>query len=973
MSVHNVVFAESYEEIAADCDKYYDKDANKYINLLSPNNNCSTCNGGNAQLVLVKKGSDVLKYCLNSEGSTAFWNLMNNFMNNDGACSGAGQGLIFEAPNISGLNQISGIAKCGTCREKNTYALAYNDVKHQSGLAQVYDVYELNECVTCAGTDYQRYYAKDGECKPCPDGYRCDNEFSCDNLKNGAWGLNKCGLCVEDDYGKDGSSDCKKCSTSGKVSIETYTQSTTGREKRNNNKCIEKSECNTEGYGVNEEKNTCEECGTGKVSQADASGIYRCVENDPCASDTSCTNPGCGKGVGTQCQQCGDETPYSLTIPETTASNGQSVPAYNICVKEESYADCTNNVCTCKNGYGAQKPSRFNNNAYCPVCESNTYSNSDTNGKCLPCDGKLDIQNGLNVGCTACGANEQPNSNHTACVCKIGYGRDTENGVCRKCGGDEHPGETSVEDTEGYKCITYTSENDFGKVPDIVSDGNEKYYYKYKTCRNVKVAKYDNSRCVDICGNTGFNGETGYGRYKKDGLSQCVKCSDYGMTAKQKKQGDYSCELECDAYQVIQDGSCAYCSGEKYIYDTKEKKCINICENEYDNNNNLLKIAYSYVVDSHTVCTKCDDAYQDFINNACTPCASNQWFDADETTGSRCKSCPKNFACNGKTKIKCPFGTIAAEGSGNCSASGTTDTGFLYKNTDGKYEVVDEATYNEIHGEDYYKKFEYHDCGSVNGYPKSYNNDDIRVCQKCEDTERVINNSCVCGSTEKGAGQITDAVKEDGHGTVCQVCPSGYKKIEGSAYTCNTCSEDGKGFLWNGSTFDCAKCSGSTALYTDSNGLKWCLTYDELKRAFPKNQSDEYYVADTYYQENNVWTKCPAGSCCMNGGKHECVQGTYSWKGMACSGGAGNCYSCASTGKTTEGKGTKCEINNGNEEQQCKSKIRTICNTYIDANKFCITSKTNEKWCFDITKIPMSFNTIYNTKNIEPDAQITQY
>ena len=1016
MSVHNVVLSDDdWASVAEDCYGYYDSSQRKYIDFTSTSsdNRCKACSVSGSSLVLVKKGSVVLKYCLNSEISSDV--LILGTFGTATACKGAGEGVSFEA---SGINTGVSFAKCDTC-PANTYALAHDDVKHQNGLAKVYKEYNLNECVSCDGDDYKKYYTEDGECKPCPDGYRCDNTFACDMLKNGAWGgLAKCGLCVEDDYGKDGN-DCKKCSTSGKVSIARFTQSMTGPQQinREHNECIEKSKCNTEGYGsdavygygVNEEKNTCEKCGTGKVSQADENGIYRCVENDPCASDASCTAAGCGK-VDNQCQQCGGDKPYSLTI---SVGDGDS---YNICVASLENASCTDKSCTCNDGYVAKDAvmiAVLSLPARCEACIGGYYPD---NGICKSCDGKLTTQDGLNIGCTACGANEQPNSDHTACVCKIGYGRDAENGVCRKCGGDEHPGETSVEDTEGYKCITYTSENDFGKVPDKVSDGNEEYYYSYKTCGSVQVAKYDNSRCVDVCVNTGFNGETGYGRYKKDGLSQCVKCSIYGMTAKQKRQEGYSCEEECDAYQVIQDGSCVYCSGAENIYDTELNGCISTCDDEYDGDNKLVKRAYSFTFQTpnnerHSVCTKCGP-YDDFRYQNCTSCGENEWFDDTKKTGGHCQPCPKNFACNGKTKKRCPFGTAdvgnGSEISQKCASLQKTtnnkNRGFLHV-FDSNYENVSENDYN-TYDETKFGYFMYYNCGKLNAVSKSYADSesykqiygeespeekyngyknmlqrdyseymgdgkynininkifssgrDIQICEKCKDIERVVGNSCVCGqdAANPTAGQIVDIVTEGGHGTVCQGCPNGVNiGTDQAPHTCKPCS-DNKGFLWDTSTntFKCETCGGNTALYTDSSNmkLKWCLTYAELGKVVND--------AGTYYQENNVWEKCPAGSCCFGGETYECVQGTYSWKGMACSGAVGNCVACQN-GKTTSGKGTVC---NSSDETTCQS---SVCNTYIDAKKFCIKDKQNQNWCFEIAEIPMSFEKMYHITNKEPE------
>ncbi len=974
MSVHNVVLSDDdWASVAEDCYGYYDSSQRKYIDFTSTSsdNRCKACSVSGSSLVLVKKGSVVLKYCLNSEISSDV--LILGTFGTATACKGAGEGVSFEA---SGINTGVSFAKCDTC-PANTYALAHDDVKHQNGLAKVYKEYNLNECVSCDGDDYRRYYTEDGECKPCPDGYRCDNTFACDMLKNGAWGgLAKCGLCVEDDYGKDGN-DCKKCSTSGKVSIARFTQSMTGPQQinREHNECIEKSKCNTEGYGsdavygygVNEEKNTCEKCGTGKTSQADENGIYRCVENT-CTSDASCTTAGCGK-VDNQCQQCGGDKPYSLTI--SVGDEG----SYNICVASLENASCTDKSCTCNDGYVAKDAvmiAVLSLPARCEACIGGYYPD---NGICNSCDGKLTTQDGLNIGCTACGANEQPNSDHTACVCKKGYGRDTENGECRKCGGDEHPGETSVEDTEGYKCITYTSENDFGKVPDEVSDGNEKYYYKYKTCGSVQVAKYDNSRCVNYCTETGFNNEKGYGKFSQiiegTSYSQCVKCSIYGMTSKQdiKKPRVYSCELECGDYQVIQDGSCAYCSG---YYDFDSKECVETCDNSYtvsagDTNVNVCCGEYQYFNTEEGKCEQCD---------------TDQWF-SEQT----CQPCPKNFACNRKTKIKCPFGTVNGQTNGTFNNScvslkkgvNNSNKGFLH-NSNKTYEIVSEVTYRENHEDSYYSGFEYAECSIVNGYPDTYElqatnsaeyedfrvvkfstfndgNHNIRVCHQCKDIERVVGNSCVCGQAAANptAGQIVDIVTEGGHGTVCQGCPNGVNiGTDQAPHTCKPCS-DNKGFLWDTSTntFKCETCGGNTALYTDSSNmkLKWCLTYAELAKVVDD--------ANTYYQESNVWTECPAGSCCMNGDKYECVQGTYSWKGMACSGAVGNCVACQN-GKTTSGKGTVC---NSSDETTCQS---SVCNTYIDAKKFCIKDKQNQNWCFEIAEIPMSFEKMYHITNKEP-------
>ena len=425
-----------------------------------------------------------------------------------------------------------------------------------------------------------------------------------------------------------------------------------------------------------------------------------CVENNICAFDFSCTTAGCGM-VDDQCQQCSENYFY---VPEKNETNGWGVsthtPARNICISDTTNMICDdNNLCVCSPGYGFVVSGE---NVECKKCEVNEYSDQ---GECKLCGGKLNTQNGLNIGCEPCGENEQANSDHTACVCKIGYGLDTENGECRKCGGTDHPGETSVPDGSGYKCENV----EFGMIPKY--DNNLGLYFESEDCKVYgKIANYDNSVCVDSCTNTGFNNETGYGKYTKNNYSQCVKCADYdGQVSKpdNDNSGAYICAAECGAYQTVQpDGSCGYCSDVQF-YDVDKSKCVNTCNNSYP------------VSDENTNVNVCCGEYQyfDYSTKECKSCESNQWF--EERT---CQPCPKNFACNGKTKIKCPFGTVSEAGTGACASKDDVfynSAGFLY-NLDGVYTNVSENDYYKVDDEGYYERFVYDFCSKVNGYREPY-------------------------------------------------------------------------------------------------------------------------------------------------------------------------------------------------------------------------------------------------------------
>lgn len=721
----------------------------------------------------------------------------------------------------------------------------------------------------------------------------------------------------------------------------------------------------------------------------------KCVENDPCASaDGSCLTAGCGK-VGDQCQQCGGNTPYSLTIK----INGDYS---NFCVSAPSSMDdynCNDNdkTCVCKSGYyserGANNPLNGTTSQHgCRKCanfDNYNYYITDEYNVCKECIGGQMANHETNE--CVCPENQEFDATKQKCVCVSGMGLN-ENNEC------ETRGNGQITNSEGYleKC-------GFGTVPNSPKDGCQE-------CPMRTAANVDNSYCVTNCEGNGV------GKLTQSDLAQCVVCSEQpNDNGGQMFEDNGICVPGCGSYQIAQNGSCVYCSGAENIYDTELNGCISTCNDEYDGDNKLVKRAYSFTFQTpnnerHSVCTKCGP-YDDFRYQNCESCESNQWFDDTKNTGGHCQPCPKNFACNGKTKKRCPFGTTSGENEGVCRGlrigNSNADKGFLYNVSGAAFDdkVVSESDYNNYDVE----RFEYSKCSNVNGYAESYagsesykqiygeesrkyngyknmlqrdyseyyaegnnasvdfsnivngSSRDIRVCHQCKDIERVIDNmGCVCG--QKGgnptAGQIVDIVTEGGHGTVCQVCPQDPNGVnigaEQAPHTCKPCS-DNKGFLWDTSTntFKCATCSGDTALYTDSNGMKWCLTYAELAKV-----ADD---ANTYYQDKNVWTECSAGSCCMNGDKYECVQGTYSWKGMACSGAVGNCVACQN-GKTTSGKGTVC---NSSDETTCQS---SVCNTYIDAKKFCIKDKQNQNWCFEIAAIPMSFEKMYHITNKEPEG-----
>jgi hypothetical protein len=708
-----------------------------------------------------------------------------------------------------------------------------------------------------------------------------------------------------------------------------------------------------------------------------------CVENNICASaDGSCLTDGCGM-VGTQCQQCSGETPYSLKI------NGVSV-SYNICVpniaEENSDAakcDENNKGCVCKSGFGAQDyaaATMFTTEqpGGCYACGEN-YITIDN--ACVECKGGQ-VANHVSDTCD-CPRNQTFDDEKQKCVCMSGMGLN-ENNEC------ETLGDGQIINSEGYldKC-------DFGSVPN--PDKN-----LCEPCDSKHVANENQTKCVKTC-----QGQ-GYGKYTENTHSQCVKCTDYG-----KFEVNGVCKDGCGQYQVNENGTCKYCDE---FYDVDASTCVDNCLDKYGDNNQtvLTKRAYNYTVENIKICVRCNP-YQDMVDGNCKSCASNQWFDSSEPQGSRCKSCPKNFACNGTTKKRCPFGTLSDENVGVCKGlkinNNNANKGFLYDiDNTAVNKVVSESDYDNYDVE----RFFYAQCINVNGYAESYadsesykqihgeentryenykqmlqrdyseyyaegNNAsvdfsnivssarDIRVCHQCKDTERAnVSGVCLCGQkTNPNAGLIKDIVPER-HGEICQVCPLNNVKKgqQDESYTCNPCS-DNKGFLWDTSTntFVCATCSGDTALYTDStdsNGMKWCLTYDELKSALPKN--DEYYVADTYYQENNVWTNCPAGSCCLGGKKYSCKKGTVSLANMVCENGTpGKCVGCV--GKTTEREGTSCD---GLTIDTCKS---NMCIVSIVPTTFCIGTNSVEGMCFEIEKIKMSlkegvgvFNTIDITK-----------
>lgn len=716
------------------------------------------------------------------------------------------------------------------------------------------------------------------------------------------------------------------------------------------------SECTTckdTGYGVVD--GVCVKCTDNQNSSYDQNMDANVCVEDPCASDTSCTTAGCGK-VGDNCEQCSENYFY---VPEKNETNDWGVsthtPARNICISDTTNMICDdNNLCVCSPGYGFVVSGET---VECKKCEVNEYSDQ---GECKLCGGKLTTQNGLNIGCDQCGANEQPNSGHTACVCKMGYGLDTENGECRKCGGTDHPGETSVPDDSGYKC----EKVGFGMIPKY--DNNLGVYFEDKNCDSGKIANYDNSVCVDSCTNTGFNNETGYGKYTENNLSQCVKCADYdGQVSKpdNDNSGAYICAAECGAYQTVQpDGSCGYCSNDKY-YDFDRKTCVNTCNNSYT------------VSAGDTNVNVCCGEYQYFDTEAgkCKSCESNQWF--EERT---CQSCPKNFACNGKTKIKCPFGTVAEAGTGACASkdfpSGDVlynSAGFLY-NLDGVYTNVSENDYYKADDDDkdYYERFVYDSCNKVNGYREPYEIDlgeqykdytidttNIYVCHQCENTERPnVSGGCLCGQKkDTTAGLIKDIVS-GGHGEICQVCPLNNVNIKGGqdkSYTCNPCP-DGQGFYWNNGKYVCTACPDGTGLYKkEKDKYTWCLTHEQLVQM--EQDAESYYIGD-----GNVWANCPAGSCCLEGKKYSCKKGTVSLANMVCENGTpGQCADCG--GKTTKSEGTACD---GLNIEACKT---NMCTESITPTTFCIGLNSATGMCFKIEEIKMSLKEgagVYNTIDI---------
>ncbi|MBQ7409733.1 MAG: hypothetical protein IJV03_04170 [Alphaproteobacteria bacterium] len=456
-----------------------------------------------------------------------------------------------------------------------------------------------NTCVMCSGGYYAKLNSEETK-------YECVLESECSG----------------NDY-------CKRVVNSSNTLSKRYECQSTGiyylRQADGN--CLDIKKCGyeyEEGYGITFGEDgyveSCGVCAEGKSPQLDDSGVYEgvyvCKEIDQCASDTSCLTAGCGKVDG-QCQQCSGDKPYSLKI------SGVSVP-YNICVpniaeENSDAATCyeNNKGCVCKSGFGAQDYTAATmftpeQPGGCSACGENYITADNT---CVGCIGGQVAEDNK---CVCPGENQTFNETKLQCVCADGYGLDGNN-VCTELGDGQ-----IVNDVSGK------IENcGFGRVPH--TDKN-----RCVTCTSPNIANENQTACVTTC-----EGQ-GYGKHTENGYSQCVVCSEQtNANGGQMLENNGVCVDGCGKYQENNNGTCNYCDTNQF-YDFDTKTCVNTCDNSYP------------VSDENTNVNVCCGEYQYFDDSAkeCKSCESNQWF--EERT---CQSCPKNFACNGKTKIKCPFGT----------------------------------------------------------------------------------------------------------------------------------------------------------------------------------------------------------------------------------------------------------------------------------------------------------------------------
>lgn len=634
-------------------------------------------------------------------------------------------------------------------------------------------------------------------------------------------------------------------------------------------------------------------------------------------SDPNCTEPGKGV-VGGDCVQCGDNE-YSFTIPESDSMSGGTISEHNICVsKDDSSMTCddTNKVCTCNAGYETVDDSG------CSACSGNTYS--EDGKSCVECNGIIDKDGTLNVGCTECGDGKQPTRSHDKCVCAEGYG--LVEGKCELCSN----GKTSVESEDGgYECTVCET-----GVPQQL--GN--IYSGCVACSEGFFPDETHTKCVQSCSGDGI------GKFTEDGVTQCVKCSTKNMTL-----SDGVCVSECLNYKVKNNGECGYCEDGK-VYDMVTKDCIDSCPSLQETDGGVLVCCEEY-------------KYFDQASEQCKSCADNQYFDE-----GKCHVCPKNFSCDGKTKTRCPYGTTTQNVVGECSVpTDIKGQGFLYEKEGYQVQVIDDSKYESMDNDDIqYFKYDY--CNKVNGYSETGTSEvdgktvPIQTCHTCDTkTQHPVDGTCVCGrKSQKEGEQDVGVVSGIGkHKDVCQICPNGLSsQLEIGNYVCNGCPDTTPFYHWDGEKYTCEKtCPNGTALYTDKNGYGWCLTHEELKNVI----GDEAEANRYYKNDNNSWELCPAGYCCLDGKDYQCNRGTFSLYegGLACQNEAGICVSC--DGKTTANTGTFC-TKQYTKESACKP---SVCTESITPTTFCIGENYNENMCFNINNIKMTLASgVYNTKDV---------